>query len=204
MNREPSVGSDRYEDLIIETRKRSCSRGPGSRMGSRTSSQLDFRSSQSDFKSSSNTIGKLDLDYIKSSAKCIAALDLDSKVEGRKISESSFPPPRPQESPLSQVPEPRHKVSPTVVKPPSPVISREPLKAPTPVALDGNQNTMKPTLPTVPQAPKIARKPVEPDPLVKLFPQNIPHWFVITYTYSVVLMFILLVANVSPDGKLYI
>ena len=37
-----------------------------------------------------------------------------------------------------------------------------------------------------------------------MFPKNIPHWFVITYTYSVVLIVILLIANSTPDGKLYI
>ena len=68
-------------------------------------------------------------------------------------------------------------------------------------ALDGNQNATAPSLPVVPPVP---RKPIEPDPLVKMFPKNIPHWFVITYTYSVVLIMILLIANVTPDGKLYI
>ena len=69
-----------------------------------------------------------------------------------------------------------------------------------PLALDANSNSTAPTLPTVPKA----SKPVEPDPLVQMFPKNIPHWFVITYTYSVVLIVILLIANSTPDGKLYI
>merc|ERR1711983_424380 len=65
-------------------------------------------------------------------------------------------------------------------------------------AMDANGNATAPSLPTVPP------RPVTPDPLVKLFPKNIPDWFMITYTYSVVLIFILLIANVTPDGKLYI
>ena len=64
--------------------------------------------------------------------------------------------------------------------------------------MDANGNATAPSLPTVPP------RPVTPDPLVKLFPKNIPDWFMITYTYSVVLIFILLIANVTPDGKLYI
>ena len=69
------------------------------------------------------------------------------------------------------------------------------------MALDANSNATAPTLPVVPSKPA---KPIEPDPLVQMFPKNIPHWFVITYTYSVVLIVILLIANSTPDGKLYI
>merc|ERR1719378_1708354 len=47
-------------------------------MGSRTNSVLDFKSSQSDVKSSNISIGKLDLDSIRNSTKNIAALDLES------------------------------------------------------------------------------------------------------------------------------
>ena len=81
-------------------------------------------------------------------------------------------------------------------------MSARPDKSPL-VALDANGNATAPSLPTVPTvaAPK---EPVAPDPLVKFFPKNIPDWFLITYTYSVVLIFILLIANVTPDGKLYI
>ena len=67
--------------------------------------------------------------------------------------------------------------------------------------MDANSNATAPTLPVVPSKPA---KPIEPDPLVQMFPKNIPHWFVITYTYSVVLIVILLIANSTPDGKLYI
>ena len=63
--REPSVGADRYEDIITETRKRSLSRGPNSRMGSRTSSTLDFRSSQNEFPSNGGS--KVDINSMRSS-----------------------------------------------------------------------------------------------------------------------------------------
>ena len=64
-NREPSVGADRYEDIIVETRKRSLSRGPNSRMGSRTNSTLDFRSSQNEFPSNGGS--KVDITSMRSS-----------------------------------------------------------------------------------------------------------------------------------------
>ena len=83
-----------------------------------------------------------------------------------------------------------------------PSVSVRPDKSPL-VALDANGNATAPSLPTVPTVPA-PKEPVAPDPLVKFFPKNIPDWFLITYTYSVVLIFILLIANVTPDGKLYI
>jgi len=198
VNREPSVGTDRYEEIIVETRKRSLSR-TGSRMGSRTSSVLDFKSSQNDFKTSSASIGKLDLEAIRTGTKNVAALDLDNKVIPPPVSKVT--PPKPI------IPEvPKKPPTPEISKSPAPVIPKPPVKAPVSksppkIALDGNQNATAPSLPVIPPAP---RKPVEPDPLVKMFPKNIPHWFVITYTYSVVLIMILLIANVTPDGKLYI
>jgi len=198
VNREPSVGTDRYEEIIVETRKRSQSR-TGSRMGSRTSSVLDFKSSQNDFKTSSASIGKLDLESIRNSTKNVAALDLDNKNLATIVSKAT--PPKPI------IPEvPKKPLTPEVSKSPAPIIPKVAVKAPVSksppkIALDGNQNA---TAPSLPVAPPVARKPVEPDPLVKMFPKNIPHWFVITYTYSVVLIMILLIANVTPDGKLYI
>merc|ERR1719510_564123 len=72
VNREPSVGSDRYEEIIVETRKRSQSR---SRMGSRTSSVVDFRKSNSAL-----------IDTIRSvNNKAVVALDLDTKNDASKI-----------------------------------------------------------------------------------------------------------------------
>lgn len=193
VNREPSVGSDRYEEIIVETRKRSLSR-TGSRMGSRTSSVLDFKTSQNDFKTSNASIGKLDLESIRASTKNVAALDLDNKI-------TKITPPKPMTPDI-----PKKPLTPEVSKSPAPIIQKVPAKAPVSksppkTALDGNQNATAPSLPVVPPVP---RKLVEPDPLVKMFPKNIPHWFVITYTYSVVLIMILLIANVTPDGKLYI
>lgn len=190
LNREPSVGSDRYEDMIIETRKRSLSRGPGSivgsRMGSRTSSQMDFRTSQSDF---TNSLGRLDLDSIRNSTKSITALDLDTKmVEKQKTA-------TPEVVRRKQPPE---EISPIISSKRSPSLSKR--KS---MAFDGNQNATVPTLPTAPRK-SVAKTPSNPDPIVELFPKNIPHWFVITYTYSVVLIMILLIANSTPDGKLYV
>ena len=183
LNREPSVGSDRYEEIIVETRKRSQSR---SRMGSRTSSVVDF-------KTSNVSLGN---------TKNISALDLDTKNVT----------PKPQ-----IVPEPVKKSKLSSMKSPVAEVTRKPAETPTLpsvtrkpqlVALDANGNTTAPSLPTVPptlgQETRRPARPVTPDPLVKLFPKNIPDWFLITYTYSVVLIFILLVANVTPDGKLYI
>ena len=183
VNREPSVGSDRYEEIIVETRKRSQSR---SRMGSRTSSVVDFKTSNASL----------------ANAKNISALDLDTKnVTPRQ----------------SIVPEPVKKASVSSIKTPAGEVTRRPAaetpavpsvsRKPQIVAMDANGNATTPSLPTVPQAPQTPRRqgrPGTPDPLVKLFPKNIPDWFMITYTYSVVLIFILLIANVTPDGKLYI
>ena len=187
VNREPSVGSDRYEDIIVEARKRSQSR---SRMGSRTSSVVDFR------KSNSTLQNKLDLETVRASVnqREVAALDLDTKNNGTKTVES---PVMSKRLPI---------ISPPVVKKqeiikPTPTPKQE--RSSKLVALDGNGNATAPILPTVPQ---VAKEPYTgpPDPLVKFFPKNIPDWFLITYTYSVVLIFILLIANVTPDGKLYI
>lgn len=37
-----------------------------------------------------------------------------------------------------------------------------------------------------------------------VLPKSLPSWFMITYAYSFVLILILMIANVTPDGKLYI
>jgi len=241
INREPSVGSDRYEEIIVETRKRSLSR-PGSRvssrMGSRTSSQLDFRntsknSSQLDFKSNSSqvgeygqSLGRLDLKSLRASLtnKELASLDLDVKVvneQQHRDSQSQLD--HIQEAPASMMrqqppPPPAQPVSPPPVrqaaapKPQSPVVAAPPTFdaesqiQPKMMALDANQNDTPASLPIAPPPPA-ARRPAaqyKPDPLVELFPKNIPTWVVLTYTYSVVLILILLVANSTPDGKLYI
>merc|ERR1712168_180036 len=140
-----------------------------------------------------------DLEAIRTSTKNVAALDLDNKVIPPAVSKVT--PPKPI------IPEVLKKPpTPEISKNPAPVIPKPPVKAPVSksppkIALDGNQSATAPSLPVIPPAPG---KPVEPDPLVKMFPKNIPHWFVITYTYSVVLIMILLIANVTPDGKLYI
>ena len=178
LNREPSVGSDRYEEIIVETRKRSQSR---SRMGSRTSSVVDFKTSNVSLANTKN----------------ISALDLDTKNITPKPTLVSEPVKKPS---LSSMKTPVAEVMRKPAETPAPApVSRKPQI----VALDANGNTTAPVLPTAQEARRPAR-PVTPDPLVKLFPKNIPDWFLITYTYSVVLIFILLVAKLTPDGKLYI
>lgn len=188
VNREPSVGSDRYEDIIVEARKRSQSR---SRMGSRTSSVVDFR------KSNSTLQNKLDLDTVRASVnqRGVAALDLDTMNDAAKKVESPVMSKR-----LPVMSPPVVKKQEAINQQPTVTSQQERSKL---LALDGNGNATAPILPTVPQ---VAKEPYTgpPDPLVKFFPKNIPDWFLITYTYSVVLIFILLVANVTPDGKLYI
>jgi len=204
INREPSVGTDRYEEIIVETRKRSLSRPGsrvGSRMGSRAGSQMDFT-----LNSGGASIGKLDLESLRNSTKSICALDLDTKqiVEAktsatpevvRKIS-TPVPPPQPATEPEFTLPKP---VTPT--PPPPPQAQKQPKQ---PMALDANQNATAPTLPAIQPLKLRSKTPRNPDPLAKFFPKNIPDWFVITYTYSVVMILILLLANTTPDGKLYI
>ena len=157
-------------------------------MGSRTTSQTDFRSSQASFRTSTsqNDMGRLDLEVLKSMSSARPAAVPDLPVA------NGYKPSPPADRP---------------VKTPSPaVVARPPAaaKLPPPLALDANQNST-PVVPPAPLPPRSAPSPsLGTDPLVKLFPRNIPHWFVITYTYSVVLIMILLIANVTPDGKLYI
>merc|ERR1719233_1845606 len=112
VNREPSVGSDRYEEIIVETRKRSLSR-TGSRMGSRTSSVLDFKSSQNEFKTSNASIGKIDLEAVRTSTKNVAALDLDNKNIATPTAVSKAPP----KPIIPEVPK----------KPPTPEVSKSPI-----------------------------------------------------------------------------
>merc|ERR1719220_3146950 len=194
--REPSVGADRYEDIIVEARKGSLSRGPNSRMGSRTSSTLDFRSSQNEFPSNGGS--KVDINSMRSSIGA-SNRSVAGDLEMPKAPVQPSPPPKPKAAEIFQP----AQTPPTISRPPpavqQPIVPPKPAQAP--MALDANSNATEPTLPVVPSKPL---KPIEPDPLVQMFPKNIPHWFVITYTYSVVLIVILLIANSTPDGKLYI
>ncbi len=67
--------------------------------------------------------------------------------------------------------------------------------------------TADPTLPPTPLPDPMSNdaNPTASSSLFQLrMPRNLPYWFLITYTYSLVLVFILLVANLIPDGKLYI
>ena len=192
LNREPSVGSDRYEEIITETRRRSQSR---SRLGSRASSTLDFRTSQASLGQAS--LGQASL------GRAAAALDLETPRPrpGPATPELTRKPLTPA-TPANPIPELAKKTVPpsTIVAPARPAPPPVKLEGPL-VAMDGNGNALAPSLPVVPAPPA---RPASPDPLVQLFPKNIPDWFLITYTYSVVLVAILLIANLTPDGKLYI
>lgn len=191
--RQKSVGSDRYEE-IIQTRKRSVSR-PRSGMGSRTNSQNDFRSSQ--LNNFQNENGRLDLEALRASiprsivepAKPTPPATNGYQAIPPKVTSPTLPPVMP--------------ASPSPVKPIPPPA---PPKVLPPIAFDANQNStpVVPPTPSLLSHPAAQPGPPSDDALVRLFPQNIPHWFVITYTYSVVLIMILLIANVTPDGKLYI
>merc|ERR1719320_972326 len=139
-------------------------------MGSRTSSVLDFKSSQNEFKTSSASIGKIDLESIRTSTKNVAALDLDNKIIATPAAVSKAPPKPIIPEPSKKPPPPEVSKSPA----PAPIIPKPPVKAPITrsppkLALDGNQNATTPTLPVIPPTP---RKPVEPDPLVKMFPKK--------------------------------
>merc|ERR1719394_1178146 len=91
--REPSVGADRYEDIIVEARKRSQSRGPNSRMGSRTSSTLDFRSSQAEFPSNGGS--KVDINSVRSSIGA-STRSVAGDLEMPKVPVQPSPPTRPK------------------------------------------------------------------------------------------------------------
>merc|ERR1719378_681151 len=118
------------------------------------------------------------------STKSVAALDLESKNQTGPMSQSKITPPKPAspEASKSPIPSTLPKVAAVKSPPPPPAVATttQTKQSPPKIALDGNQNATAPSLPVVPPALK---KPVEPDPLVKIFPKNIPHWFVITYTY---------------------
>ena len=66
--------------MIVEVRKRSQSRGPSSKMGSRTNSTLDFRSSQTDFRSQGSG-SKMDLDSLRSSLAASRSSVVGPEVE---------------------------------------------------------------------------------------------------------------------------
>merc|ERR1719193_1859159 len=143
-NREPSVGADRYEDIIVETRKRSLSRGPNSRMGSRTNSTLDFRSSQNEFPSNGGS--KVDINSMRSSIGA-SNRSVAGDLEMPKAPVQPSPPPKPKAAEIFQPAQtpPKSRPPPAVQQP---IVPPKPPQAP--MALDANSNATEPTLPVVP------------------------------------------------------
>lgn len=167
-------------------------------MGSRTNSQNDFKSSQLNNFQTEN--GRLDLEALRASIprSIIEPAKPSSHATNGTNGFQAVPP---------SVPSPKlPPVRPLSLSPVKSIPPPAPAKVLPPIAFDANQNSTPVVPPTQSLLSPAAVAPTVPsdDPLVRLFPQNIPHWFVITYTYSVVLIMILLIANVTPDGKLYI
>merc|ERR1719348_2822112 len=100
-------------------------------------------------------------------------------LEMPKVPVQPSPPPKPKAAEIFQPTQTPPKSRPPPVQQPIVVPPKQPQA---PMALDANSNATEPSLPVVPSKPA---KPIEPDPLVQMFPKNIPHWFIITYTYSV-------------------
>merc|ERR1719328_329561 len=150
--REPSVGADRYEDIIVEARKRSLSRGPNSRMGSRTSSTLDFRSSQAEFPSNGGS--KVDINSVRSSIGA-STRSVAGDLEMPKVPVQPSPPPKPKAAEVFQPSQTPPKSRCTPVQ--QPISPPKPIQAP--MALDANSNATEPTLPVVPSKPA---KSIEP------------------------------------------
>jgi hypothetical protein len=163
-------------------------------MGSRTSSQLDFRNSQSDFATAvpQPSFSRLDLDTIRNSTKSLAAsLDLETRLQqdaaasGSPAASRHFTPEMGQRrAPSGQrdipasaaaVPAIPLKIStPTPTPAPAAATTASYVKTFGKVALDANQNATAASLPTTaPQPPKARSKgPRQPDPLVEMFPKE--------------------------------
>jgi len=161
-------------------------------MGSRTSSQLDFRNSQSDFATAGPPFSRLDLDTIRNSTKSLAAsLDLETRLQqdaaaatGSPAAARHFTPEMGQRrAPSGQ----RDIPAAAAAIPAIPLKISTPTPAPAAattasyaktfgmkvVALDANQNATAASLPTAPQPPKARSKgPRQPDPLVEMFPKE--------------------------------
>ncbi len=161
-------------------------------MGSRTSSQLDFRNSQSDFATAGPPpFSRLDLDTIRNSTKSLAAsLDLETRLQqdaaasGSPTAARNFTPdigqrrapsgPRDIPASVAAVPAIPLKIStPTPAPATAATASYTKTFGMKVVALDANQNATAASLPTAPQPPKARSKgPRQPDPLVEMFPKE--------------------------------
>jgi hypothetical protein len=159
-------------------------------MGSRTSSQLDFRNSQSDFATATAgpPFSRLDLDTIRNSTKSLAAsLDLETRLQqdaaagGSPATARHFTPEMGQrrapsgqrDIPAAAVPAIPLKISTPTTPAPAAATTASYAKTFGKVALDANQNATAASLPTAPQPPKARSKgPRQPDPLVEMFPKE--------------------------------
>ena len=155
-------------------------------MGSRTSSQLDFRNSQSDFTTTPVSLtGRLDLDSIRNSTKSLAAaLDLETRLQqqqqqgpaeaARTASVSrTFTPSSQREIPPVKASPPAVAAAPAML-----LKTTTPAQRPVPavaadygkLALDANQNATPATLPS--GAPQTKTRLRQPDPMVEMFPKE--------------------------------
>jgi hypothetical protein len=161
-------------------------------MGSRTSSQLDFRNSQSDFATAGPPpFSRLDLDTIRNSTKSLAAsLDLETRLQqdaaaatGSPAAARHFTPEMGQRrAPSGQRDIPASAAAipaiPLKISTPTPALGAATTASYAKtfgmkVALDANQNATAASLPTAPQPPKARSKgPRQPDPLVEMFPKE--------------------------------
>merc|ERR550517_1771981 len=112
-------------------------------MGSRTSSTLDFRSSQNEFPSNGGS--KVDINSVRSS---IAASNRSEAgdLEMPKAPVQPSPPPKPKAADITPPAQTPSISRPTPVQ--QPIVHPKP--TPAPMALDANSNATEPTLPIVP------------------------------------------------------
>jgi hypothetical protein len=143
-------------------------------MGSRTSSQLDFRNSQSDFATAGPPpFSRLDLDTIRNSTKSLAAsLDLETRLQQDAAAATGSPAAARHFTPemgQRRAPSGQRDIPASAAATTASYAKTFGMK----VALDANQNATAASLPTAPQPPKARSKgPRQPDPLVEMFPKE--------------------------------
>ena len=158
-------------------------------MGSRTSSQLDFRNSQSDFTTTPVSLtGRLDPDSIRNSTKSLAAaLDLETRLQQQQQQQQG-PAEAARTASVSRTftPSSQREIPPVKASPPAVAAApamllktTTPAQRPVPavaadygkLALDANQNATPATLPSgAPQQTKTRLR--QPDPMVEMFPKE--------------------------------
>ena len=156
-------------------------------MGSRTSSQLDFRNSQSDFTTTPVSLtGRLDLDSIRNSTKSLAAaLDLETRLQQQQQQQGPAEAARTASVSRTFTPSSQREIPPVKASPPAVAAApamllktTTPAQRPVPavaadygkLALDANQNATPATLPS--GAPQTNTRLRQPDPMVEMFPKE--------------------------------